>query len=236
MTFKQPSSLRAPRRARTRVFLAVALVPLLVAGADRLTAAWIEHKTATSIQDTLGTDDAPSVRVSGFPVLGQVLSGKLHHVDVSADGMHTSGDSPVPITHVQLGMGDVRMSGQSGSAHAESVRAAAFISYQDLSGALGIDVAEGSKPDQISASVTMPIIGKMTMSARIATSGDRAIAFRDAKVEGNLPTQATSAITGALAQPMKFQDLPRGLNLSDVSADSDGIHAALKGHDVTFTK
>ena len=214
---------------------AVVVLTLLAGVADRVTAHEVEHATASAFQSATGSASAPSVRITGFPVLTQVVSGRLDHVEMTADEIPASGDRPLPVTTLQLDLYGLRAYGQAHSARADSARAAAFISYADLTNALGVPVAEDSQAGRVAATASVPLIGQVGVSARIVPMSGNAIAFKDQRTEGNLPPGAASAITKALAQPLHLQGVPKGLTLTGISADSTGLHAEFTGRDVVFT-
>ena len=234
-----PLQFRLPRpRKRLRTWLLAATfagVGLAGIGADRLTAVWIERQTAAAFQSATGTAGTPSARVSGFPILSQVLSGRLNHVDLTAAEIPATDLHPVAITSLHMAMDGVRAYDQSRSATAEIVHASAFLSYADLSRSLGLAIAADSQAGRVDATAVVPLLGEVAVSFRVSVAGADSIAFEDPQVKGDLPPGAATAITKALKQPVELKALPRGLSLVGVTSDGSGVHAQLAGSGVTFT-
>jgi hypothetical protein len=163
------------------------------------------------------------------------MSGQLRHVEVTADDLPASGTRPVPITTLHLNLCGLRSYGQSHAARADTAQASAFISYADLSSALGLQITEDRRPGRVDATATVPLLGAVTVGARLAADGANAIAFQDLSTQGDLPPGADALIRQVLAQPLQLQGVPRGLRLVGVSVDGTGVNAQFTGSDVDFT-
>lgn len=153
---------------------------------------------------------------------------------MSADEIPAAGSHPVPITNLRLAMDGVHAYSRSQTATADIAHASAFLSYSDLSQALGLAVSADPQAGRIDASAGLPLVGQVTVSAKVAVSGTHSITFQNPEVQGDLPTGADSAIIQALKQPIVLQGLPSGLSLTSVATDGTGVHAELAGTDVTF--
>jgi hypothetical protein len=228
---------RLPTRRRIWIYggAAVACLGVVAFAADRATAWQVQDKAAAAFQAATGSSSAPSVHVSGFPVITQVMSGRLTHVEVTADELPASGTRPIPITTLQLNLYGLRSYGQSHAAQADTAQASAFISYADLSNALGLQISEDPQPGRIDASATVPLLGQVTVGARLVADGTNAIAFQDLSTQGNLPSGADQLVRQVLAQPIQLQGVPRGLKLTAVSVTAAGVNAQFTGSDVDFT-
>ncbi|OQR64535.1 hypothetical protein B6E66_07985 [Streptomyces maremycinicus] len=226
------------RRKRRRIVAAVVVAALPAAGVvvDRVAAARAESRTAEAFQEGMGTAERPSVHVRGFPVLTQLAEGSLEHVDIAARDIPADGTSrPLPVTKLTVGLDGLRTSGRADEAHARSVEATAFLSYADLSDALGADLSRGDEPGRIHATVALPLVGDVTVSAAVsAATGDR-IAFTDVRVlEGDLIAPLKALLDRALAEPVPLRNIPEGLHLRSVTTTDDGIDARFAGRSVTF--
>ncbi|WP_406435203.1 DUF2993 domain-containing protein [Streptomyces sp. NBC_00631] len=159
----------APTRTRRRLIVAAAsLAALLVGGVtvDRIAAARAESRTAKAFQDGMGTTERPSVHVSGFPVVTQLAAGRLDHVDLTAHDIPANGTTrPLPVTRLTVGMDGLETSGSADEAHARKAEATAYLSYADVSNALGVEVSRGDRADRINATATLPVVGDMTRRA-----------------------------------------------------------------------
>jgi hypothetical protein len=228
-----------PTRTRRRMIIAAAsLVALLVGGVavDRIAAVRAESRTAKAFQDGMGTADRPSVHVRGFPVLNQLAAGSLDHVDLTAHDIPSDGTTrPLPVTKLTVGMEGLKTSGDADEAHADSVTATAFLSYADVSSALGVQVSQGDDSGRVDATVSLPLVGDVTVSAAVSAAGGNSIAFTDVRAEqGELLPPLKSLLDRALDEPIPLRNVPEGLRLRSVTTSEDGIDARFTGRSVTF--
>ncbi|RPF38561.1 DUF2993 domain-containing protein [Streptomyces sp. TLI_185] len=228
-----------PTRTRRRMIIAASsLVVLLVGGVvvDRIAAARAESRTAKAFQDGMGTADRPSVHVRGFPVLNQLAAGSLDHVDLTAHDIPAGGTTrPLPVTKLTVGMDGLKTSGSADEAHADSVTATAFLSYADVSRALGVQVSQGDEAGRVDATASLPLVGDVTVSAAVSAAGGNRIAFTDVRAEqGELLPPLKSLLDTALDEPIPLQNVPEGLRLRSVTTSEDGIDARFTGRSVTF--
>ncbi|MCW8381968.1 LmeA family phospholipid-binding protein [Streptomyces justiciae] len=227
-----------PRTRRRLIIAAASLVALLVGGVavDRIAAARAESRTAKAFQDGMGTADRPSVHVRGFPVLTQLADGSLDHVDLTAHDIPADGTTrPLPVTKLTVGMDGLKTSGSAEEAHANSVTATAFLSYADVSSALGVQVSQGDESDRVNVTASLPLVGDVTVSAAVSAASGNRIAFTDVRAEqGELLPPLKSLLDKALDEPVPLQNVPQGLHLRSVTTTGDGIDARFTGRSVTF--
>ncbi|WP_432189037.1 LmeA family phospholipid-binding protein [Streptomyces sp. Tue6028] len=228
---------RAPRRRR-QVVAGTALLALLAGGvaADRVAATRAQSRTAEAFQDGMGTPERPTVHVSGFPVLTQLAEGSLRHVDITAHDIPARGTSrPLPVTRLSVGLDGLRTSGPADEARARSVTASAFLSYEDLSDALGLDLSPGDAPGRIDATAGLPLVGDIAVSTAVSAAGGNRIAFTDVRVtRGHLIPPAKALLDQALTEPVPLRNIPDGLRLRSVTTTDEGITARFTGKAVTF--
>ncbi|MFE3032460.1 DUF2993 domain-containing protein [Streptomyces canus] len=229
----------APTRTGRRIIIAAASLVALLVGAvavDRIAAAHAASRTAKAFQDGMGTADRPSVHVSGFPVLNQLAAGSLDHVDLTAHDIPADGTTrPLPVTKLTVGMDGLKTSGSADEAHADGVTATAFLSYADLSSALGVQVSQGDEPGRVDATASLPLVGDVTVSAAVSAAGGNRIAFTDVRAEqGELLPPLKSLLDKALDEPIPLRNVPEGLRLRSVTTSEDGIDARFTGRSVTF--
>ncbi len=89
----RPASGRTAKRSRRRGrgwLIALAVLLVLLVGADFGAAAYAEHTISQKAREQLKLANDPSVTVHGFPFLIQALSGDYSHITVNAAGV------PVP--------------------------------------------------------------------------------------------------------------------------------------------
>ncbi|MFD3374847.1 MULTISPECIES: DUF2993 domain-containing protein [unclassified Streptomyces] len=224
---------RLPLVISLAALCALILVPVVV---DRVAAARVESGTAEAFQEGMGTPTRPEVHVRGFPVLTQVASGTLRHVDISArDIPADEATRPLPVTELDLGLDDLRKSDDGGEARARSAEATARLSYTDVSDALGLEVSQGDRPGRISARIAMPFGDGITVTVKVsAVSGNR-IAFEDFRVtSGVLPDAGQALLDKVFEQPVQLRNIPDGLRLRSVTTTADGLTARFSGTSVTF--
>jgi hypothetical protein len=219
------------------VLIAVAVaIPLLAVGSDFGARGYAEAQTAHAFQDATGAATPPAVHIRGFPFLTQAASGTLDAVDIDARRIPAGKNSPVPISELDAHMTELKRGSDASTAHAGSATATAFISYQDLSAALGgLDVKAGSAPGQITATLNVPLAGDITVNAALTKAGPTTIAFKVLGITANqLPDSVRNSINKTFQKKIPLQNLPQGLTLDRISTESDGIAVTLSGHDVTF--
>jgi hypothetical protein len=228
-----------PRRSRRPVFVAGAalaaliLVPLAV---DRVTAAHAESRTATAFQRGMDTPERPEVHVHGFPVLTQLASGTLQHVDITAHDLPADGsDRPLPVSRLDLDLHGLTKSDDDTEARARSAEATAFLSYPDLSDALGLDVTQGDGPGRIKAKVQLPFGDEATVTTTVSAASGNRIAFGKFTVAGGaLPSAGELLLNKVFAQPIQLRNIPDGLQLRSVTTAATGLSARFSGQSVTF--
>ncbi|KOY55558.1 hypothetical protein ADK59_24175 [Streptomyces sp. XY332] len=172
----------------------------------------------------------------GFPVLTQLAEGSLSHVDLTARDIPAGGSTrPLPVTKLSVGLDGLRTSGSADESHARRVEATAFLSYEDVSAALGVSLSRGDEPGRINATASLPLAGDVTVSGAVsAAKGDR-IAFTDVRtVQGELIPPLKALLDKALEEPVPLENVPKGLHLRSVTTTENGIDARVTGHSVTF--
>ncbi|AJF69177.1 hypothetical protein SVTN_37790 [Streptomyces vietnamensis] len=213
------------------------LVSLLIGAVvvDRVAAARAEGRTAQAFQDGMGTAERPSAHVGGFPVLTQLAEGRLSHVDLTAHDIPADGSArPLPVTKLTVGLDGLKTSGSADEAHARSVEATAFVSYEDVSAALGVSLSRGDEPGRINATAGLPLVGDVTVSAALSAAKGNRIAFADVRtVKGELIPPLKALLDKALEEPVPLENVPEGLHLRSVTTEN-GIDARFTGRSVTF--
>ncbi|MFJ5259374.1 DUF2993 domain-containing protein [Streptomyces sp. NPDC088387] len=225
---------------RWRPFVVAAAVPLALVLAflltDRFVAARVESRTARAFQEGMDTPLPPDVHVRGFPVLTQVAAGTLREVDLTARDVPARDTArPLPVTELTVRLQDVTESDDERAARARTAEATAFLSYRDVSDALGLEISRGDRPDRVSARVVLPFGQDATVTTSVsAVSGNR-IAFRDFEVTGGaLPAAGSALLDRVFEEPVPLENIPDGLHLRSVTAQANGLNARFTGREVTF--
>ncbi|MCZ4513447.1 DUF2993 domain-containing protein [Streptomyces sp. ActVer] len=224
---------RQPLVIALAALCALILVPVVV---DRVVAARVESGTAEAFQESMGTATRPEVHVRGVPVLTQVASGTLRHVDISAHDIPADeATRPLPLTELDLELDDLRKSDNGSEARARSAEATARLSYTDVSNALGLEVSQGDRPGRISARTAMPFGDGITVTVRVSAASGNRIALEDFRVtSGALPNAGQVLLDKIFEQPIELRNIPDGLRLPSVTTSADGLTARFSGTSVTF--
>ncbi|MGN9755804.1 LmeA family phospholipid-binding protein [Streptomyces sp. SD31] len=232
----QPYEPRWTRRRRTAVaavLVASALVPVAV---DRAVAARIESRTAKAFQEGMGTPLPPEVHVRGIPAVTQAASGTLRQVDITAHDIPARDTTrPLPVSELSLRLHGLTKSDDGSEARARSAEATAFLSYEDVSNALALEVSEGGRPGQVSAAVLLPLGTEVTVTTTVSAASGNRIAFTDFQVAGGvLPGAGNALLDKVFERPIQLRNIPDGLRLRSVTATADGLTARFSGRSVTF--
>lgn len=233
-----PYASRPPRRFhRPAVVAGAALALVLVpVAADRFAAARVESNTAQAFQEGMDTPQRPEVHVRGFPVLTQMASGSLRHVDITAHDIPADGSTrPLPVSRLDLRLNGLTKSADDTEARARSAQATAYLTYADVSDALGLELSQGSGRDRVAAKVRMPFGDEVTVTAHVSTVSGNRITFEDFQVTGGLlPDAGRKVLDTVFDRPIQLENIPKGLTLHSVTTSADGLTARFSGKSVTF--
>jgi hypothetical protein len=115
------------------------------------------------------------------------------------------------------------------------VDATAFLSYEDLSDALGLEIEGDSETGRVRAQFALPFSGEATVSTAVAAASAHRIAFTDFSVtQGQLPAAGRALLAKVLAEPIPLRNIPEGLHLRSVTVAPSGLNAHFTGDTVTF--
>lgn len=231
-----PAARTSTGRRRRYAWVAGGLVVLLLAGlaTDRIVASRVESSTAEAFRDSQNLAGTPSVTVHGVPVLTQLAAGRLDRVDIQATDIPAGQDGRrTPITSLDLELDDLSRSSDADEARAGQARAKAFVSYADLSEELDVDLSPAGG-GRVNATTDVPLLGRLSASARVEIAGADSLAFRSVRLDSQLPDRVAQLLTGVLERPLRLSGVPQGLALDDLTVGRDGITARLSGKDVTF--
>lgn len=234
-SFEPPA---APSRSRRPVVIACAALAALILlplAADRVAAALVESRTAKAFQQGMDTPDRPEVHVRGFPVLTQLASGTLRHVDITAHDIPADGSTrPLPVSQLDLELDGLTKSDDDTEALARSAEATAYLSYTDVSNALGLEVSQGTSPGQISANVQLPFGDEVKVTTTVSAASGNRIAFKDFEVTGGALATTQALLDKVFEKPIQLRNLPEGLHLRSVTPTASGLSARFSGESVTF--
>ncbi|MFG1666177.1 DUF2993 domain-containing protein [Streptomyces sp. Y7] len=227
-----------PGRRRSLALVTAALVTLalLPVAVDRAVAARIESRTAKAFQQGMNTPEPPKVEVRGFPVITQAASGTLRHVDITAHDIPAHGGTrPLPVSELALRLDGLTKADDDSEARARSARAGAFLSYPDVSDALGLEISQGDRPGRVNAVVLLPLGQEVTVTTTVSAVPGNRIAFKDfAVTAGSLPAAGSVILDKVFERPVQLRNIPDGLQLRSVTTTSEGLDAEFTGRSVTF--
>ncbi|MFE6456630.1 DUF2993 domain-containing protein [Streptomyces cinereoruber] len=224
------------RRAAVCVASVVAGSVLAASLADLAVADRAERKLAEAFREATGARQGPQVSVHGFPVLPQVAHGRLDRVDVSAQDIPADSQRALPITRLDMRLDGLTAPADASAARAYEATASAYLSYDDLSGALGFRVGPASSPGRIQGNLPLPMGQSATVGAAVEAGQDNTITFKDVKITGaSLPEGLQALLTRAFERPIALQNIPAGLRLTSLTADEQGLRGDFKGRDVSFS-
>lgn len=227
------------RVARIVLIVLVVLGGLFVA-ADRIAVSVAQGKAASRAQSTQGLTSKPKVKITGFPFLTQVLSGKLDDVKVSADDIAAgSGDRSVRIDSFRADLYGVKLSNGFSHAVADSADGHAFITYADLSKAapqgVAVSYATPAADGTPRVKLTGTVVGaRLSVLSTVTLKGDTITLHAE-----HLPTAITalgleSRVRHEIDFSSEVRHLPANLELTKVTTTPDGISVEVSGKNVVL--
>lgn len=129
----------------------------------------------------------------------------------------------------------MRQSDDGQAARADSAKASDFLSYDDLSSALGLGITAGDRPGYVDAQVLLPLVGAGALTAKVSAGVGNTIVFTDLHLaSGTLPDAGMQLFAKIFDQPIPLHNIPQGLHLDALHTSAGGLEAQLAGDDVTF--
>ncbi|UQX90184.1 DUF2993 domain-containing protein [Jatrophihabitans telluris] len=238
------SSARPSRRPRRRrrgplgLLISLAILAIIVVGADRIACRIAERQIADRFQSSQHLSSRPSVTIEGIPFLTQLARRRLTDVRISADGLPLSSSGrTLRITHLDARLRDVRPSSDLFSATpsvtASRATGSLYVSYADLSKAAGVSLSFG-QAGRIKASKSAAAAGVTvgaSLLAKPVLEGNSIRFTQLSAIVGNveIPAAALKAVSSQLNQNVPLDGLPAGLHVKNLTVAADGVHADLAG-------
>ncbi|MEU8684766.1 LmeA family phospholipid-binding protein [Streptomyces sp. NPDC048611] len=180
-----PRAGRKPRRIVRRTAKAVvALVVVLaiLALGDRWAVLYAENVAAQQVQKALKLRAEPEVHIDSVPFVGQVLAGKVDHVEVNVPDVDAG---PVSVAQVKGTVDGIRIVGSLPSsvkgAVLSRVRGDILLDFKDLNrevGASQLHLKPGPGKNTVLAGGDLPVGGKQAQvrgRAQLQRTGDRGL-------------------------------------------------------------
>lgn len=240
---RRPSPRRVP--LGPQVLLVLVLLVGLLWGLDALARVGAQSLLARNVQDSVGVEEPPQVRVHGTFFLPQVIRGRYDEVDVSTTGL-TSGPLRVDRLDAQLRdvhlpfhdvlVRDVRAVGIGHSDEQVRLRYDDLNAYFDATGTpLRIRPAADG---EVELTGTVAVLNqRIGVTTRVKISAaDGQLTFVPASVGTDLPQ--SDAIRLLLAQRLRLTVplgvLPFGQELTSVTPGPDGLDVTAAGDRVVL--
>lgn len=214
----------------TLVLLAVLVVVAVVV--DGIVREQTEDRLATELQAELGgLPEPPDVTIDGFPFLTQVLVGRLREVRVSTP--------EAVVEDVALQDVHVRLEGVSTDqpTTAEQAYFEAFLPIAEIQDLIPVDADFVVEGDTIVGSTSFFGVGFEVVLRPEAAGRAVAVGIDSLRVAGSevsvedLPGGIAGQIQG-LTVPL--EQLPEGVELTDLVVQEDGVHVTAEGTDVVI--
>ncbi|MGW6463631.1 LmeA family phospholipid-binding protein [Streptomyces rubiginosohelvolus] len=228
---------RPLRRRRAAVGAAAVLASIVLASPliDLAVTGRAEGKVSEAFREASGAQQDPKVSVHGFPVLLQVAHGRLDRVDISAQDIPADAGRALPITRLDMRLHGLTAPADASAARSQEATADAYLSYDDLSDALGLRVGPAASPGRIQGSLPLPLGQTADVSAAVAAGPGNTVTFEQVKITGtSLPEGLQDLLTTTFEQPIPLKNIPSGLHLTSLTADERGLQGHFEGQDVAF--
>lgn len=233
----QTSAAPARNRLARRLLIGALVLLLVLLGLDRLGNYVAEQTAATTIQRSAHLDSEPDVAIGGFPFLTQLAAGRFDEITVTVHGVEVgSGGVGVHVARLVVVLHTVRVSRDLHSVRADSATAAGLITYPDLSRSLDAQVSYAGQ-GRVRASKTLTVAGHTfggTITAEPHLAG-QSLSFGKVAT-GQLGRLAVLALSQVFDTRVSLAGLPLQVSLQGLSADRAGIHLALGGTGLSFTR
>lgn len=199
------------RKAATWTTAGVLGSALGLVALDRGAEAVVEHVVAGKVQDCLGTPDKPDVEISGWPLLPDLVRGRIDHLemtarDAKAQTQLTSGDG-VRVQELHVEADGVQRKGVGGKM--KSLRGSGLVTYDAMSEqAMGMSITKGDG-DSLKISGGLGLLsGSATATVKIE---DGVLVLQPGDVStpifGNMDFSSFPAIR------IELRELPSGVNV-----------------------
>lgn len=219
------------RRSVVAVFTVVVILILLVIG-DRVANAVAENDIADKIQSS-GFPVKPSVTITGFPFLTQVLAHDIHQIDISASNVPAG---PLKLSSVTATATGVHLNSSFNGGTVDQINGTVLVTFAELasaatggSGAGLLLSADG--PDKVKITGDVGPLSD-TEVAQVSKTGPSQISVKVLNSGGALGGILSSFGSFSFDVPK----LPAGLQLTSVSVTSQGLRVSASAHDTQLSQ
>jgi hypothetical protein len=219
----------------------LAVVAVLLTGADRAALAFAESKISDRVAASYQLPARPGVSIRGFPFLTQVLAGYYREVDLAIPRVPVGSITLVRLHARLLGV-HAPLSGllRGGVSTVTAGRAAgsAVIPYPELAGWLPHGVTLSGAGRDVRVSGSMRVLGMRVPLSGTAAPSVTSAGIRVAPERLNIPggvSVPAGAVAGRLGVIIPLTDLPLHLRVGSVSVTGAGLRAGASARDVQFS-
>ena len=211
-----------------KLLIAVVVLAVLLVAADRISRYVAQRKLASRVAAAYHLARPPTVTITGFPFLTQVIAGRYHEVGVAISLLNSGGvamkDVQARFTGVHAPM--TQLLGSDASAvTAEYATATAMLLFETVQQRLPAGITLSADGDRLRLSGNLGYQGlQVPVSAGVAlrvTSAAIEVSPRDVKVGGALSMPSLAGSRLAIALPV--HDLPMQLKVRTVQVTPDGF-------------
>jgi DUF2993 family protein len=226
------------------MLVAVVLIALVLVVVDRVAARVVAQRVATRIRTSQNLPATPSVAITGFPFLTQVIGGRYKAVSVTARDVRRE---DLQLSRVQVTLHGLRLplrdltNGTVRQIPVHQGTAAVSVSYEDLNSYLmprHLSVAPDGAALRVTGRLQLPVVGQVSLSAplRIATDGGGLTLVPEMvhSLAGALPASVRSVAVDLLTVRLPLRDLPFGVRLDSAHVGSEGIVVEASASDITL--
>jgi hypothetical protein len=232
---------RPVRRSVMALFTLIVILVVLVI-ADRVALAVTENDMASDFQQQ-GFPARPSVSITGFPFLTQLLAKDFKQVNISASNVPVPlpGGGSLTIQSVNAKVDGLHISGYSSSATArvDDVTANAFVSYNALAAAAGVGDGTGLTFKEVNSD-TVQVTGSLgglvsaSQDVQITTTGPQTISVKAVSGGSNDILGSVLSSFGSYSFNLP-KGVPPTLKITQLSLNSKGLTIAASATNATFS-
>jgi hypothetical protein len=232
---------REEGRAARRLLIVVVVIVALLVALDRIGDVVAERLAADTIQSNQHLPNRPDVNITGFPFLSQLATGDFDKVIVTGTDVPIRGGSVhLHLSTIQVTLHQLHIARDLSSVRAKVADAVATMSYAELGRALGGVRLRYAGNDRIVASKSISIGGHTisgSVSARVRVANDT-LTFGQTRVShvNGLIAQAIALLQKVFAVHLPLGGIPFEVQVRSLHVDKTGLHLALVGRNLSYSR
>jgi hypothetical protein len=221
------------------LLIALVIILGLLVAADRIGNYVAERAAADNLQSSQDLPSRPDVSIAGFPFLTQLASRDFDEITVTAHDVPIGQSRRLDLSQLHVVLHTLTVSRNFSTVHANRADATATISFASLSSALGADVRYAGN-GRVAATKSVTVAGH-TISAKVTAQPkliNGALAFTQTHVNDadRIGATVASVLSRIFDLDVPLQGIPFHVRVTSLNATQDGIHVALTGQDLSYSK